>query len=226
MIMDDEEDKHEIPNGVTTMLLELDWNKHRDLCRFIFDESMKRAFRFPKNFGIDFLNLLSQLEHRIFWLDVQLLRNILEDSLNQQGAGLINMNLGVYSQLSSKVLAPLENTLCDGARNARVFRRLRGENGKVRIECLMPDGRLCRCEGESLSFRGIYSKECQRNVGEKLTMNIIPIQDIQRRVTVKAKVAPLHAFEAGNQGPGRGAFFEEAEPSAVRELYEYISSKK
>jgi hypothetical protein len=57
-------------------------------------------------------------------------------------------------------------------------------------------------------------------------MNIVSVQDAQRRFAVKAKVAPLHAYEAGSQGPGRGAFFEEAEPIAVRELYEYVSTKE
>ena len=225
-IMADEEDKHEIPNSVTAMLLQLDWNDKRDICRIIFDESLTRAFHFPKNFGIDFLNMISKLEHRIFWLDVQSLRHVLEDSLTREGAGLINMNLGVYSRICSKVLAPLESPACNGARNARVFRRLRGDNGKVWIECIAPDGSICHCEGESLSFRGVYSKECQRGVGEKLSMNIVSVQDAQRRFAVKAKVAPLHAFEAGSQGPGRGAFFEEAEPPAVRDLYEYVSTKE
>jgi len=225
-IMADEEDKHEIPNSVTAMLLQLDWNEKCEICRVIFDESLKRAFQFPKNFGIDFLNMLSQLEHRIFWLDVQSLRKVLEESLTQEGIGLINMNLGVYGRICSKVLAPLENPACDGMRNARVFRRLKGDNGKVWIECTSPDGHVCRCEGESLSFRGVYSKACRKKAGEQLSMNIVSVQDAQRRFAVKAKVAPLHAYEAGNQGPGRGAFFEEAEPSEVRALYEYISAKE
>jgi len=225
-IMTDEEDKHEIPNSITAMLLQLDWGEKREICRIIFDESLKRAFLFPKNFGIDFLNMLSKLEHRIFWLDIQSLRHFLEDSLTREGIGLISMNQGVYDRICSKVLAPLESSACNGARNARVFRRLRGDNGKVWIECISPDGSICHCEGESLSFRGVYSKECQRNVGEKLSMNIVSVQDAQRRFAVKAKVAPLHAYEAGSHGPGRGAFFEEAEPPAVRDLYEYVSTKE
>jgi hypothetical protein len=225
-IMMDEDDKHEIPNSVTAMLLQLDWKEKLDVCRTIFDESLKRAFKFPKNFGIDFLNMISQLEHKIFWLDVQSLRNVLEESLSREGAGLINMNLGVYQRMCSKVLAPLENPACHGTRNARVFRRLKGDKGKVRIECFLPDGSLCQCEGESLSFKGIYSKECQRDVGEKLNMNIVSVQDVQRCFTVKAKVAPLHAYEAGSHGPGRGAFFEEADPPTVKELYEYVSTKE
>jgi hypothetical protein len=225
-IMADDDDKHEIANSIVMMLPQLDWNENREICRIIFDESVKRAFRFPKNFGIDLLNLLSSLEHRIFWLDVRSLRNVMEDSLRQQGAGLINMNLGVYNRLCSKVLAPLDTDACDGARSARVFRRLNGENGKVKLECLLPDGSLCQCEGESLSFRGIYSRQCRRGVGEQLTMNIMPINDGQRRIAVKASVAPLHPYEAGSQGPGRGAFFEEADPPAVRDLYEYVSAKE
>lgn len=225
-IMADDEDKHEVANSVAGMLLHLDWNEKRDICHVIFDESLKRAFRFPKHFGIDFLNMLSRLEHRIFWLDAESLRNVLEESLNQMGAGLINLNRGVYGQLCSRVLAPLGSLECDRARHARVFRRLKGDDGKVRIECILPDGAICRCEGESLSFRGVYSKECRRDVGEKLTMNIIPVQEAQRRFAVRASVAPLHAYEAGSEGPGRGAFFEEAEPPAVRELYEYVSTKE
>ncbi|MFC1635025.1 hypothetical protein ACFL5Z_09295 [Planctomycetota bacterium] len=225
-IMTDEDDRHEIPNSVTAMFLQLDWNEKLDICRIIFDESVKRAFRFPKNFGIDFLNMMSKLEHRIFWLDVQSLRNVLEQSLTQEGAGLINMNLGVYNRICSKVLAPLEDAACDGTRNARVFRRLKGDDGKVRIECITANGSLCHCEGESLSFRGVYSKECRRGEGEKLSMNIIAVQDAQRRFAVKAKIAPLHAYEAGSQGPGRGAFFEEAEPPAIKQLYEYVSTKE
>jgi len=227
-IMADDEDNHEIANSVAGMLVQLDWNEKRDICHVIFNESLKRAFRLPKHFGIDFLNMLSKLEHRIFWLDVESLRKVLEESLNQPAAGLINLNRGVYGQLCSKVLAPLdlENLECDRARKARVFRRLKGNDGKVRIECILPDGGICRCEGESLSLRGVYSKECRRDVGEKLTMNIIPVQEAQRRIAVRASVAPLHAYEAGSQGPGRGAFFEEAEPPAVRELYEYVSTRE
>jgi hypothetical protein len=225
-IMADDDDKHEIANSVAIMLPQLDWTENREICHIIFDESVKRAFQFPKNFGIDLLNLLSSLEYRIFWLDVRSLRNVLEESLRPQGVGLINMNLGVYGRLCSKVLAPLDSSACDGARNARVFRRLNGENGKVKLECLAPDGSLCQCEGESLSFRGIYSKQCRRGVGEQLAMNIMPVNDGQRCIAVKASVAPLHPYEAGSRGPGRGAFFEEADPPAVRALYEYVSAKE
>jgi len=170
--------------------------------------------------------MLSRLEHRVFWLDMQSLRNILEESLNQQEEGLINSNLRLYDELCSKVLAPLEDPACSGICNARVFRRLKSDDGKVRIECISSDGKICSCEGESLSFRGIYSRKCEKKVGEELAMNIIPIQEVERQFRVKASIAPLHTYESGSQGPGRGAFFQEAEPSAVRGLYEYVSTKK
>ena len=40
------------------ILLLLDWNRQREICRVIFDESLKRAFLFPRQFGADFLNVL------------------------------------------------------------------------------------------------------------------------------------------------------------------------
>ena len=225
-IMADEENDHEIANSIVEMLLQLDWTEKREICRIIFDESVKRAFGFPKNFGIDFLNLLSRLEHRVFWLDIQSLRDILDESLNHREEGLINSNIGIYNELCLKVLAPVENLGCNGICNSRVYRRLTSDGSKVGIECISSDGLRCSCEGESLSFRGIYSKKCRKKVGAKLNMNIIPIQEIKASFTVKASITPLHSYESGSQGPGRGAFFEEAEPSVVRGLYEYVSTKK
>jgi hypothetical protein len=220
------ENEHQIANSVAEMLLQLNWTEKREVCRIIFNEGVKRAIRFPKHFGIDFLIMLSRLEHRVFWLDIESLRNMLEESLNRQPEGLINLNLRLYDELCSKVLAPLENPERGGICNARVFRRLKGNDGKVRIECISSDGKVCSCEGESLSFRGIYSRKCRKNAGEEFAMNIIPIREVKRQFRVKASIAPLHAYESGNQGPGRGAFFQDAEPSAVRGLYEYVSTKK
>ena len=225
-IMADDENKHGIANSVAEMLPWLNWTDKREICRIIFNESLKRAVRFPRNFGVKFLITLSRLEHRVFWLDVQSLREILEESLSRQPAGLINSNLRVYDELCSKVLAPLEDPARGGICNARVFRRLKNDDGKVRIECVSSDGQICSCQGESLSLRGIYSRECRKNVGEQLAMNIIPIQEVERQFRVRASIAPLHTYESSSQGPGRGAFFEEAEPSAVRGLYEYISTKE
>ncbi|MHC4678365.1 MAG: hypothetical protein ACYTEK_06680 [Planctomycetota bacterium] len=225
-IMADDQDEHETAENIAEMLPELEWEEQREIGRIIFNESLKRAFRSPKHFGIEFLAVLGKLEHRMFWLDIQSLRNILEESLSPESEGLINLNLHLYNELCSRVLAPVEDPVCHGVRHARVFRRLKHDDGRVTIECIGPGGDVCRCEGQSLSFRGIYSKSCRRQAGEKLSMNIIPIREVERRFTVKASVAPLHAYEEGSRGPGRGAFFEEAEPSVVEALYEYVSTRQ
>ena len=224
-IMADDEDEHEIANSIAEMLLQLDWTDKREICRAIFDESVKRAIRFPQDFGVEFLIMLSRLEHRVFWLDIQSLRNMLEESLKHPPEGLINSNVWVYDELCSKVLAPLEDPTFGGVCHARVFRRLKGDDGKVSIECILSDGRICGCQGESLSFRGVYSRECRKNVGEQLAMNMIPIREVGRQFHVRASITPLHTYESGSQGPGRGAFFEDAEPSTVRGLYEYVATR-
>jgi len=224
-IMADERDEHILANSVAGMLLELDWDGQREICHIIFNESLKRAFCFPKHFGIELLSILSRLEHKIFWLNVQSLRNVLEESLSDEREGLINLNSRIYGELCSKVLAPLDDETFNGICNARVFRRLKEDDGRVRIECVLPDGQVCTCKGESLSFRGVYSKNCSRKVGDKLTMNLIPIRQVERPFAVKATIAPLHNYENATQSPGRGAFFVDAKPSVVRDLYEYISGK-
>ncbi len=225
-IMADEGDEDGVADSVAGMLLELDFDDKRDICHIIFNESLKRAFRFPKHFGIELLSILNRLEHKIFWLDIQSLHNVLEESLSNDREGLINLNSRIYGELCSKVLAPLDDETYNGICNARVFRRLKNDNGRVKIECISSDGDVCTCQGESLSFRGVYSKDCSRKVGEKLAMNIIPIQEVKRPFAVKAAIAPLHSYENATQSPGRGAFFEEAEPSVVRDLYEYVSAKE
>ncbi|MFH1718014.1 MAG: hypothetical protein ABIF19_11720 [Planctomycetota bacterium] len=225
-IMSDDANRHETASSVAEMLLQLDWITKRDVCLIIFNESMKRAFRFPQRFGIEFLNVVSRLEHRLFWLDLQSLRNILEESRDREGEGLINSNLTLYNEICSRVLAPIEDPACDGICNARVFRRLRSDDGKVKIECVASDGKTCTCQGESLSFRGIYSKNCSRAVGERLNMNIMPIREVEQKFAVRASITPLHSYESWSQGPGRGAFFEEAEPFVVESLYDYVSTKE
>jgi hypothetical protein len=225
-VMSDEESEDGTANCVAGMLLELDWNDKREICHIIFEESVKRAFRFPKHFGIEMLSILNRLEHKIFWLDIRALRNVLEESLTNEREGLINLNSRIYCELCSKVLAPLDDETYNGICNARVFRRLTGDNGRVQIECILANGERCSCQGESLSFRGIYSKNCSRQVGDKLTMNLIPVRQIERPFAVKASIAPLHSYESATQSPGRGAFFEDAQPSVVRDLYEYVSTKQ
>jgi len=225
-IMADGENEEVTANSVAGMLLELDWDDRREICHIIFNESLKRAFRFPKHFGIELLSILSRLEHKIFWLDIRSLRNVLEESLSSNREGLINLNSRIYGELCSKVLAPLDDETYNGICNARVFRRLKSEDGRVAIECVFPGGKVCTCQGESLSFRGVYSKNCSRKVGEKLAMNIAPIREVKRPFSVKATITPLHSYENATQSSGRGAFFEEAEPSVVRDLYEYVSAKE
>jgi hypothetical protein len=224
-IMADDLDEHILANSIAGMLLELDWDNQREMCHIIFNESLKRAFRFPKHFGIELLSILSRLEHKIFWLDIQSLHNVLEESLSNDREGLINLNSRMYGELCSKVLSPLDDETFNGICNARVFRRLKSDDGRVSIECVLPDGQMCTCQGESLSFRGIYSKNCSRKVGDKLTMNLIPIRQVERPFSVEATITPLHSYENATQSPGRGAFFEDAKPSVVRDLYEYISTK-
>ena len=149
-----------------------------------------------------------------------------EHRQDREGEGLINSNLMLYNELCSRVLAPIEDPACDGTFNARVFRRLKTDDGKVQIECITVDGKKCSCQGESLSFRGIYSKNCSRAVGDKLNMNLIPIREVEQKFTVRAKITPLHSYESGSKGPGRGAFFEDAEPFVVENLYDYVSTKE
>ena len=225
-IMADDQDESETAENVAEMLPELQWEEQREIGRIIFNESLKRAFRFPKHFGIEFLTILGRLEHRMFWLDVRSLRDIIEESLGREAEGLINLNSELYNQVCSKVLAPIEDPTCHGVRHGRVFRRLKHDNGRAAIECTCPGAQACQCEGESLSFRGIYSRNCRRQAGEKLSMNIIPIREVERRFAVRASVTPLHPYEEGSGGPGRGAFFEEAQPSVVEALYDYVSTRE
>jgi len=225
-IMADDGSEHGIAIGIAEMLLQLDWTADREICRIIFDEGLKRAFRFPRGFGLELLNILNRLEHRVFWLDIQSLRSILEESAKHESEGLINTNKLAYNELCSKVLAPLEDPASEGICSGRVFRRLKHDEGRVGIECVFAgSGQTCNCLGESLSFRGVYSKDCRRKVGEMVAMNITPIREINRRFAVKASIAPLHTYESVSQGPGRGAFFEDAEPTEVKGLYEYVSTK-
>jgi hypothetical protein len=224
-IMADDGNEHEVAIRLAEMLLQLDWVEDRETCRVIFDESLKRAFRFPRGFGIELLNILNRLEHRVFWLDVESLRTLLAESAMHESEGLLNTNRRAFNELCSKVLAPLEDAGFDGICSGRVFRRLKHDDGRVGIECVWADSQTCSCLGESLSFRGVYSKDCRKGVGEKLDMRITPIRDVERRFAVKAAITPLHTYESVSKGPGRGAFFEEAEPTEVKGLYDYVSTK-
>jgi hypothetical protein len=225
-IMADGLNEHEIAGSITDVLLQLDWSRQRQICRILFDESLKRAFLFPRQFGARLLNTLGKLAHRVFWLELRSLQTIVQESLGQIEEGLINSNLSLYNELCSRVFAPVEDPACHGVRHARVFRRLTDDGGCVKIDCICSDAEPCSCEGQSLSFRGVYSKSCRREVGEKLAMSLVPIRDVERRFAVKASIAPLHPYESGSHGPGRGAFFEDAEPSVAKDLYEYVSARE
>jgi len=171
---------------------------------------------------------LVQLKHKVFWLDTWSLRDILEESIRNGEKGLINLKQEAYEELCMKVFAPIEDGEFNGIHNRRVFRRLRGQNGNVKIDCILPNGEPCKCEGESLSFRGLHSKECPRNVGNKLKAKATPIVEVgqpkPKEFTVTASVAKLHPDEAAKQSKGRGIFFEDADEATVKGLYEYISS--
>lgn len=230
-IMADEEDEHDLARQILEMLLRLDWKGKREICQIIFDESKKRAFRFPQGFGFDFLSTLRQLEHKVFWLDSQSLRDVLEQAVKNPETGLINLKREAYVELCLTVFAPLEDEKHAGMRNFRVFGRLKHKGGGVEVKCMLPDGSVCRCDGQSLSFRGLYSEKCPRKSGQKLKAKVIPIVEIgqakpKHEFAFSASVAKLHPGEAGKQSQGRGIFFEDAEEDAVKGLYEYISEHR
>jgi len=231
-IMADEEDEHDLARQILEMLLVLDCKEMQKVWQIIFDEGMERAFRFPQGFGFDLLTTLGKLEYKVFWLDIESLRDILEQSVKNGERGLINLKSKAYDVLCSKVFATLEDKKDPGKHNYRVFERLEGKEGHVRVECTFPDGKICTCEGESLSLRGIFSKTCYRKAGEKFEAKVmIPIVEIgqpksKHEFTLKTSVAQLHPAEAGTQRLGRGIFFENAEEDVVKGLYQYISEHR
>jgi hypothetical protein len=230
-IMVDEEYEHYLARQILEMLLSLDPKKNREVWQIIFDNSIKRAFLFPQYFGLDLHLKLGELKHKVFWLDIQSLMSILEQAVENSEKALICLKPKAYDELCSKIFAPLEDEEHAGKRNCRVFRRLEGEDGRVHVECILPDDKKCNCEGESLSFRGLYSKKCTRKESEKLVVNIIPIVEIGQpkpkyEFTLKASVAKIHPVEANKQSEGRGIFFEDAEEDVVKGLYGYISEHR
>lgn len=228
-IMVDEEYEHYLARQILEMLLYLDWKEKRDVCQIIFDNSIKRAFLFPQHFGLDLLLKLGELKHKVFWLDIQSLMSILEQAVKNSEKALIILKPKAYDELCSKVFATLEDEENPEIRNCRVFHRLKTIDGHVKVGCNFPDGTVCNgCEGESLSFRGFYSKKCSRKEGEKFKAKVIPIVEIgqakqKHEFAFAASVAKLHPDEAVKESDGRGIFFEDAEEDVVKGLYEYIS---
>lgn len=225
-IMTGDKNENEFSRDIIEMLLSLDFENKHELSQVIFNEGKKRAFRFPQHFGYDFLNVLIKLEHRVFYLDMQSLRDVLEESLNDYRGGLINSNQNIYEELCSKVFARLENPDRRGICHARLFRRLIGNNGMVKVECIFPGGGTCNCDGESLSFRGLYTKKCVREAGERFKCKIEPFMEAKLKLPITASVPPIHTDEHGNKVEGRGIFFEEAKENVVKDLYGFISDRR
>lgn len=222
-IMLDSKDNHDLARPILEMLLSLELETQKFIWQLIFDECMKRAFNFPERFGLDFLRILNKLEHKVFWLDFYSLRNIWREHLTPGEKGLIVSQQPKFNELCSKVFAAIENPQRSGICNGRVFRRLSGKAGKVHVECILPNGKKCRCEGKSLSFRGIYSQDCIKRAGEKFKAKIEPLLEHNRQFGLTTTIANLHTDKNGNVVDGRGIFFDDADETAVKYLYQYIS---
>ena len=225
-IMLDSNDDHDLARPILETLLTLDPKTQKPFWQVVFEQCMKRALSFPESFGLDFMHILSELKHKVFWLDFHTLREIWIQPLTPGRKGLIDSNRAKFDELCSKVFAAVEEPQHSGNRHGRVFRRVKADNGKVNVECVTPDGTTCDCQGESLSLRGIYSSKCARQAAERLQMKMTPILDINRQFNLNASVAKVHKDERGNEVSGRGIFFEDAEENVAESLYEYISSEE
>jgi len=222
-IMLDSKDDHDLARPILEMLLTLEPKAQKPAWQTIFEQCIKRAFHFPESFGFDFMQILSELKHRVFWLDFHTLRDIWMQPVTAGRKGLIASNQVKFDELCSKVFAAVEEPPHSGNRHGRVFRRVKADNGKVKVECVTPDGTTCDCQSESLSFRGIYSSKCARQAAERLQTKITPILEQTRQFNLSASVAKVHKDERGNEVPGRGIFFEDAQEDVVKGLYEYAS---
>jgi len=223
-IMLDSKDDHDLAQPILETLLTLAPKVQKPSWQVVFDQCKKRAFCFPESFGSDFMQKLSELKHKVFWIDFHTLRDIWIQPPTPGRKGLIPSNQAKFDEICSKVFAALEDPQHRGMRTGRVFRRLKGDVGRVKVECVTPDGKTCDyCEGESLSFRGIYSSKCQRAAAERLQAKITPVLEQNRQFNLNASVAKVHTDQWGNPAPGRGIFFEDAKENVAKELYQYIS---
>ncbi len=228
-IMADPESKSALTIIIAGTLSTLEGNEKQEIRQFIFDEYKKRAIRYPRKSSHHFWRVVKEMKHRVFWLDIESLHNILVDPQNYSKHGLISSNRPAYSELCEGVFAPLEEVGEGESRHGRVFRRLEGEKGKVIVECTFKGDNPCRCEGESLSFRGLYCPTCQRSVGEHLKTKVIPILEFQSGNNVPehefaftTKITELHVHDPDDPGR-RGLFFEDGEDETIQNLYRYIS---
>jgi len=222
-IMLDSKDDHDLARPILETLSTLDPKSQEPSWQVVFDQCKRRALRFPESFGYEFIDKVGELGYKVFWLDFHSLRDIWIEMPPPSRKGLIVSNQAKFDQLCSKVFAAVEEPQYSGNRHGRVFRRVKADNGKVKIECVTPDGETCDCEGESLSFRGIYSSKCQREAAERLQAKITPILEQNRQFNLNASVAKVHTDQWGNPVQGRGIFFDDADQDVAEELYQYIS---
>ncbi len=217
--MGSEKDEHEVARSVLSMILDLDIRKHRYLCKFIFDRAKKRAVSFPQSFGFDFLSVVWRLEHRVFWLDYESLRNILVESTSRGEEGLISSQQEVYKEI--KILEP-DNVSLDFSDSSVVFRKLEGESGKssVRCTCHGQEGG-CECVGEELSLSSFISRECEKKAGEEFLTEITLNSGLGLKL--KGLVTRRSNDRNGKVPEGREIRFEdEVNEGDVKELYKYI----
>ena len=224
-IMLDSKDDHDLARPILQTLLTLGPKAQKSVWQVVFDQCTKRAFSFPESFGFDFIHILSALKHKVFWLDFHALRDIWMQPATPGGKRLIDSNQAKFDELCSKVFAAVEDPPHSGNRHGRVFRRVKADNGKVKVECVTPDGTQCDCQGESLSLRGVYSGKCARAAAERLQAKITPILELNRQFNLSASVAKVHKDERGNEVAGRGIFFEDAKEDVAKNLYEYVSQR-
>ncbi len=224
-IMLDSKDNHDLAKPILETLLTLDPKAQRPAWLVVFEQCLKRAFRFPESFGSDFVHILGELKHKVFWLDFDTLRDIWMQPYTPGAKRLLDSNQAKFDELCSKIFAAPEEPQHSGNRHGRVFRRVKGDDGKVKVECVTPDGTTCDCQGESLSFRGIYSGKCARSAAERLRTKITPILEVNRQFNLGASVAKVHKDERGNEVSGRGIFFEDAQEDVAKNLYEYVSQR-
>jgi hypothetical protein len=215
---------HDVARTILEMIL--DGSCSREIHHNILHNAVKRDLKYPPDFGFDVLNVLKRLEYKVFWLNIDILREIINAWENFAGKGIISLNAGLYQELCRGVFSPLEDHGHSGVHYGSVFRRLQGTPGNIAVACVFPDGKTCSCQGKSLSFRGFYTESHTKPEGEDVNcLTISSVVDPNRKFKFRATVAPLHRNQDGTPATrGRGVFFEDAEESEVQRLYEYIHS--
>jgi len=222
-IMLDKNDDNALAYPILEMLLTLNPKTDKSIWQLIFDECKERAFIFPERFGHDFMHKLSELKYKVFWLNFHSLRDIWTEPAIPGKEKLLISQQPKFNELCSTIFAAIEDLQHSRINHGRVFRRLPGDAGKVTIECILPNGNNCRCEGQSMSFRGIYSKDCLEKVTEKLKTKITPLLEHNRQLNLTSSVAQLHNPESSDDIPGRGIFFENTDEETANSIYQYIS---